>query len=129
MNLLSRLSVVERGLLLCTSMNRGIIKFRNAKLVRQLRIIMARLTALISCARKLRILAQYARKRRWKETKPENMITLDHASPYFGYVAPHIGIGAAGLSGDAFEIYQRLKNGALPHSLLGQLNIHLYVSC
>jgi len=36
---------------------------------------------------------------------------------------------SAGLPRRAYEFYRFLKNGALPGSLLGQINIHLYVSC
>lgn len=121
LNLLSRLSAMERGLLICTSENKGIVKFKNAKLVRQLVLIKTRLEAWIPCARKLRILAQYARKYRWKAA--ESLASIIQKR---GCVPGDYALGDAGLRGEALNLYRLLKHGALPNSLLGQLNIHLY---
>jgi len=109
LNLLSRLSVMERGLLICTSENRGIVKFQNAKLVRQLRLIVRRLGAWITCAKKLRILAQNTRKYRWKAAG-----SLAGIIQKIGWVPGNYALGDAGLSGEALGIYRNLKNGRLP---------------
>ena len=112
LNLLSRLSVVERGLLLCTSMNRGIVKFRNAKLVRQLRQIMARLEDLISCARMIRVLARRSRKRSHPKRNPTELLTGIMEEK--GYVPGDYALGDAGLRGEALSIYRGLKHGSMP---------------
>lgn len=109
LNLLSRLSVMERGLLICTSENRGIVKFQNAKLVRQLRLIVRRLGAWIPCAKKLRILAQNARKYRWKAAG-----SLAGIIQKRGYVPGDYALGDAGLRGEALHLYCALKHGSLP---------------
>jgi len=119
LNLLSRLSVVERGLLLCTSCNRGIVKFRNAKLVRQLRRIMAHLETLISCARMIRVLAQRSRKKCHPKRNPTDLLTQIMEEK--GKVPGDYALGEAGLQGEALSIYRKLKHGLLP-----ALAIHLY---
>ncbi len=137
LNLLSRLSVVERGLLVCASLRRGIAKFTNAKLVRLLQPIMAKLEQWITFARKVRILAQNARKHRCMS---EGLVKRNPRSGSLrgplagviqkeGYVPGDYALGDAGLpmvrqkgsdgkdewvAGEALALYRRLKHGMLP---------------
>jgi hypothetical protein len=83
---------------------------------------MAKLQQWIAATRAIRILAQRARKNGEQGTEPLYEIIEEK-----GLVPGHYAFGENGLRGWALNLYRVLKDGSVPSTLPGQLNIHLYV--